>query len=340
MPRDLGDPPDSPDSASSSNLYSASEGIGGQDSASISSDSRIELVEDNLAFSSEDDVEQTVPVILSSEKREPTSGNVPAESRIPRDTRLSEDGYHSLNNGHPQTRLLTDSRSGSAQPLTDRDSKRKRSLSESSFVPQSPEAVQAEDGDISEVSSPMVSRYKRTKVEDNLSLSASQGEQVATFNGPGSLPLDKSKLPAEIWHYIFTCVPPLSLGRLLQVNQSFKSYLVSGAEQSTSPASGFKGFLKPQLTEAIWSAARKLFHPTMPKPLRSRTELENWSLILGTTCQFCKVGPATESCGEQPWEAGPGKDGVRVVWPFGVRCCGSCLSKYAEKVCLQASLKS
>ncbi|KAI9792484.1 MAG: hypothetical protein M1835_007850 [Candelina submexicana] len=317
MPREMVDPPQSPDSASSSNLYSASEGDGGQDSGSISSDNQVELAEDNLDLSSEDEVADSAPKgILSPDKSGSFSGNIFPGSRASRETSLSEDGYHSLNNGQPQTRPLTDSRNTSTQPWTAQEYKRKRSSSGSSFVEQSPKEVRTEDSDFPEAAALRFSKHKRTKLEDNQSSPASRGEQEATFHGPGILPSDKSKLPAEIWHYIFSCVSPVSLGRLLQVNRSFKSCLVPSARQSPFSPCGTKGFLESQPAEAIWSAARKIHYPDMPKPLRSRSELEIWSLILGTKCQLCfkQPGSTAENTKRNPWEAGPGTEGEMALF--------------------------
>ncbi|KAI9713299.1 MAG: hypothetical protein M1812_006658 [Candelaria pacifica] len=334
MAREPGEPPESPDSASSSNLYSASEGNGGLDSGSISSDNQVELAEDHLDLSSEDDDAETVlGGVLSPDKRGPIFGEVLSESRASGTTSAPDDGRQALNNGHPPEQLLTDVGSTTAQPLTARDFKRKRRSSESSFGQQSSREITAANSDFSEAAAPRSPNHKRTKTEDDQSLSASGGKRVATFDGPGVLPSDKSKLPAEIWHYIFSCVSPVSLGRLLQVNRSFKSYLVPNAQPSPVSASRSTGFLNPQLAEAIWRAARHLHYPAMPKPLRSRSELENWSLIRDTSCQLCSKQPGStaEATNRNPWEAGPGQSGVRVVWPFGVRCCGSCLSEHTDK---------
>ncbi|EXJ74281.1 uncharacterized protein A1O5_02577 [Cladophialophora psammophila CBS 110553] len=57
------------------------------------------------------------------------------------------------------------------------------------------------------------------------------------------------------------------------------------------------------------------------------TELETWRLIRGHACQFCgkKAARQQHSSTSEPWDAGPGPDGVRPIWPFRVRTCGRCL---------------
>lgn len=147
---------------------------------------------------------------------------------------------------------------------------------------------------------------------------------------------DKSLLPPEIWHHVFTFCPPKTLGNLLCVNKLFHVYLdpSSSIHQSASPrASPGKsavGILKPN---GIWQASRQLFWPHMPAPLRSMTELESWRLACSTRCQACNKQDARDL---QPpsdaWHPGPGMEGVSVIWPFAIRVCGPCLLRKSIKV--------
>ena len=145
------------------------------------------------------------------------------------------------------------------------------------------------------------------------------------------IPEDKSKLPGEIWQYIFTFLAPPTLTRLLTVNHGFKDLLSVGR---SSDASSIGGYLKFLDFDFIWTASRRLFFPNMPRPLASRNELEMWRLVSGRACQFCrkKESPEPGFVPNQPWNGGPGKDGVRIIWPFGVRSCGECLSTRMKKV--------
>ncbi|KAI9819518.1 MAG: hypothetical protein M1827_006966 [Pycnora praestabilis] len=142
-----------------------------------------------------------------------------------------------------------------------------------------------------------------------------------------------SSLPPEIWQYIFTHVPPLSLGQLLQVNRAFGSYLRSDKKSGSILADRHDGVLKPVDAEIVWSTSRKTFFPGMPKPLLSLSELDMWKLVRGINCQFCgKIGKLSASkYVENSWQAGPGEDGVRIIWPFGIRSCGPCLQAKTEK---------
>ncbi|KAF2806113.1 uncharacterized protein BDZ99DRAFT_466387 [Mytilinidion resinicola] len=132
-------------------------------------------------------------------------------------------------------------------------------------------------------------------------------------------------LPPEIWQNVFLSCSPATLGRLLQVNRSFRSYLLD----VQSPSSG-AGRLSLVRSDSIWIAARKA-HPTRPsKPPEGFSEVDLWSLIMGKSCQFCQSTPSSMP-GEKAWEKGPGPNGVRIIWPFWVRACGSCLNERCEK---------
>lgn len=141
-------------------------------------------------------------------------------------------------------------------------------------------------------------------------------------------------LPAELWQHIFCFVPPLFLGRLLHVNHAFHAYLTSekANEQDSEPVPhSIVQSLNPQ---AIWCASRRRFCPGLPKPIRGISELDMWRLLRGRNCQVCgetKASSLTLDL-ENPWESGPGEKGVRVIWPFAVRCCGKCIQEGSEKV--------
>ncbi|KAL1965319.1 hypothetical protein VTN77DRAFT_5921 [Rasamsonia byssochlamydoides] len=146
-----------------------------------------------------------------------------------------------------------------------------------------------------------------------------------------TVPTDKSKLPMEVWHHIFSFLSPVSLGKLLRVNKRFNFYLTSGeGELLERPAT--HGFLRPKSPNSIWSACRKNFNPGMPRPLANMTELDMWRLVRGTSCQFCgKNSSPSQQRDSSPWESGPGLHGVRIMWPFAIRSCADCLIGRAKK---------
>ncbi|KAM7214683.1 hypothetical protein V8F06_009933 [Rhypophila decipiens] len=153
---------------------------------------------------------------------------------------------------------------------------------------------------------------------------------------------DKSLLPPEIWHHIFTLCPPKTLANLLSVNKLFNHYLdPSSSALSGSPvpvSQGGHGALGPLKPNAIWQASRRLFWPHMPVPLRSKTELEMWRLACSPVCQGCRKtdprGPPNPPDSSHPGPGpgpGPGPDGVAVIWSFARCLCLSCLLKTSIK---------
>jgi hypothetical protein len=141
---------------------------------------------------------------------------------------------------------------------------------------------------------------------------------------PGSLhvPSGKSKLPMEIWRHIFSFLSPISLANLLHVNKQFRSYL----EQSLG---------------SIWSTSRKTVFPGMPRPLEAMSELDMWKLVRSSSCQFCgRNSLVASSRHPSPWESGPGPDGIRTFWIFGIRSCANCLVSRAQKASLIAILRN
>lgn len=141
-------------------------------------------------------------------------------------------------------------------------------------------------------------------------------------------------LPAELWHHIFRFVPPVFLGRLLRVNHTFNSYLTSDTPEPDQVDNSFGRGVRPLDAESIWAASRKLYARSLPKPLRGLKELDMWRLLLGKACQLCgqTKDPAPMVGEANFWESGPGERTVRIIWPFGIRSCGTCLEETSEKV--------
>ena len=139
-------------------------------------------------------------------------------------------------------------------------------------------------------------------------------------------------LTPAIWQKAFNLLPPVFLGRLLRVSRGFSSLLtprpLSVADTNpevSSPA------------QSIWLASRQKYAAGVPKALPSQNELDMWRLIRGSSCQICNQQKPllTMSSTVDQWHAST-DDGIRVVWPFGVRCCGACLHSRIEQVSLSA----
>ncbi|PNY24056.1 transcriptional regulatory protein [Tolypocladium capitatum] len=139
-------------------------------------------------------------------------------------------------------------------------------------------------------------------------------------------------LPAEIWHRVFTLVPPKTLGRLLTVNKLFRTYLDPSFPAEVKASFSPSSILSPMKPDAIWRASRRAFWPHMPGPLQGKSEVDMWRLCCTRACQFCK-SPDRSDAGktQHPWSRGPGAKGVSPVFPFFIVSCGKCLSDSIAK---------
>ena len=136
-------------------------------------------------------------------------------------------------------------------------------------------------------------------------------------------------LSPALWQHIFLFCSVQELGRLLQVNRSFRSYLSDVRHVShMKPASGFVRLLK---SESIWASARNRHPIKAPKPLPGFSEVQMWQLVWNKHCQFCGK-ENTYTPGEKIWQKGPGQTGVRIIWPFSIRSCGPCLLQRCQTV--------
>ncbi|KAM0714835.1 hypothetical protein Q7P37_009299 [Cladosporium fusiforme] len=130
--------------------------------------------------------------------------------------------------------------------------------------------------------------------------------------------------PPELWQQVFIQLSPAMLSRCLRVCKSFNFYLTQ--LKATNPT-GKKGNTKARVqdSESVWTHSRKTAYPTMPRPLLDFSELRMLQLIGGTTCQSCGR-PHVKPAATNVFNAGPGETGVRVIWPFRLRLCGTCFT--------------
>jgi hypothetical protein len=163
---------------------------------------------------------------------------------------------------------------------------------------------------------------------------------IQSFRTPnGILQQNKSLLPAEIWHHIFSFLHPRNLGILLRVNRSFHAYLTSPSSAlSVTPLS--KSVAQILTSDAIWRASRRLHLPGMPTPMKGRSELDMWKIACAASCQFCGKRPFTSEVSQDQWHPGPGENGVTPIWSFGIHTCGPCFQQRSEKVSRIYSLRT
>lgn len=136
-------------------------------------------------------------------------------------------------------------------------------------------------------------------------------------------------LPPAVWQHVFFFCSLADLGRLIQVNRSFRSYLT---DVSDIPLLAPETACLPlSLSEALWASARKAYNSNAPKPLSGLRELHMWQLVWSKRCEFCNKLD-TSLPGEKLWQQGPGEAGVRTIWPFGIRACGPCLMQQCQTV--------
>ena len=169
---------------------------------------------------------------------------------------------------------------------------------------------------------------KRAKLQESAHTAGSADVQMSD---QVEIPASMSKLPPELWQYVFTFLPPMSLGRLLLVNREFNTLLTPGNALPKAQRYDAKQRLvidSLQDQDHIWSSARRAYFPVMPRPMTSMTELELWKLLRRRSCQFCGKRATNDlaSSNSSLWNSGPGPDNVRVIWPFAVISCGSCLT--------------
>ena len=141
-------------------------------------------------------------------------------------------------------------------------------------------------------------------------------------------------LTPSLWQRIFYYVPPVFLGRLLRVTRKFYFLLTRTSDEDFQPEAMpyTSQYLIPG--RFIWTASRQRFAPGLPKPLIGQDELDMWRLLRGNDCQRCGQRKVLMTAGNDlnAWHSGPGGNGVRVIWPFGIRSCGPCLIDQCEKV--------
>ena len=313
---------DSPAStSSSSDLYSHSEPANEKNSSrpvqnGLSPRQTSQpLLEDSMSESMGSRRSNTPQTIRGDESLSGSRGGSTSVAAVPNGH--FHHAYHKRKRDH-------DTLSGSyppGQPLhLDRDHTGAQPSSAGSHEPLNPKLL----GNELEAPTDDWSRNKRSKIDEHFSRPIGMLES----SSPSSI------LPTELWQYICFFVPPVFLGRLLRVNRAFNACLTVEKANASHPGPSPHSIVKPMSAQSVWAASRKRFCPGLPRPLRGLQESDMWRLLRGRNCQICGENKVTsfDSNLQSPWESGPGDKGVRIIWPFGIRCCGQCLHTSSEKV--------
>ncbi|KAH9826703.1 F-box domain containing protein [Teratosphaeria destructans] len=148
-------------------------------------------------------------------------------------------------------------------------------------------------------------------------------------SAPDARPSPAERCPVQLWQQVFLRLSPAVLSRCLCVSKTFNRYLTT---TKADPTISKKDAKKIRIldSDTIWAEARKAYFPNMPRPLLQHTELQMLQLIGSKHCQFCGRVPLPVLA-SNPYNAGPGPDGLRVIWPFRIRACGPCFEQRTIK---------
>lgn len=158
----------------------------------------------------------------------------------------------------------------------------------------------------------------------------SSGDVKRSKDAKSPLEREKPELTGPIWQRVFLNLSPPMLCRCLRVCKDFQHYLT---EVKTDKKQTEEGLVN---SEFIWTQSRTNHFRQLPKPLacfadHAHPELEMLKLLGGYCCEFCgKPGQAISTTSHLA--AGPRQNGVRIMFPFGIRSCGSCIEQRSIKV--------
>ena len=141
-------------------------------------------------------------------------------------------------------------------------------------------------------------------------------------------------LPITLWQKVFLAVPPISLGRLLMCTRLFHAILAPQSPIELAFQQKFQKDVDFIPGNSIWQTSRARFAPGLSRPLNDKSELDMWRLLRGRTCEVCQQRKPlmTSYNTTDPWQSGPGSDGIRIIWPCGIRICGTCLIQRCQQV--------
>lgn len=186
-----------------------------------------------------------------------------------------------------------------------------------------------------EVAAAMNRTGTKRKLDDLLDANSaaadeSSGDVKRSKDGKSPLEKEKPELTGPIWQHVFLYLSPPMLCRCLRVCKDFQHYLTKVKTDNKQPEEGLVN------SEFIWTQSRTNHFRQLPKPLacfadHPLPELEMFKLLGGHCCEFCGTPGAAISTTSH-LAAGPSQNGVRVMFPFGIRSCGACIEQRSIKV--------
>lgn len=171
-------------------------------------------------------------------------------------------------------------------------------------------------------------------IQDNTSITHVDRNRIVPLDDIQDLKQAVHILSIPLWQKILSFLPPTSLGKVLRTSRLFHALLNPQGLEEIALQDRFYGKLGFKSSEAIWQISRTRYAPGLPRPLKNKSELEMWQLILGQTCQMCRQTKPFMNAQDiaNPWSSGPGDNGVRIVWLCAVRICGICLVRQSQQV--------
>ncbi|KAK4560646.1 hypothetical protein LTR86_005224 [Recurvomyces mirabilis] len=207
---------------------------------------------------------------------------------------------HPLTNGAAASEHYTDSHtedhSSSDMDMSESEQEAELEASTSSIAQQEPACDQ---------SHPAVKKRKLSDTLDESEVARNlPGDDLSKrlrLSTAGACSIDK--LIPELLQQVFTRLSPAMLCRCRRVCKRFDHVLTSYQNLPPTPKKDTRKVQPVRLMDsnAIFRESRQKFMPNMPRPLEGHTEL------------------------------GPGRLGLRVIWPFGQRWCGTCFEAKTVK---------
>ncbi|PNS15869.1 hypothetical protein CAC42_7975 [Sphaceloma murrayae] len=135
-------------------------------------------------------------------------------------------------------------------------------------------------------------------------------------------------LPQPFLQHAFTYLNPLDLRACEDTCRTFRKCLTSSKAGIVATNSA----LAAASSDDIWQASWDRCADQLPELLVGITAKRMIQLLLYDHCESCFTRPKTAPTRGIFWNSGPSATGVRVMWQFQARLCGSCFETTTAKV--------